>query len=232
MSTITAKGYKGAGMEGWTARWYAKTRRNDLEQFREAARKVAAKLRDGARVLEVAPGPGFFAVELAKLRKLEITGLDISRTMIEIANQQAQKAGAAIAFRVGNASAMPFDEAQFDFVYCSAAFKNFAEPTKALDEMHRVLRPGGEALIADLCKHAPIEEIDRYVEHSGRGKLDRWLTKMAFRVLLLKRAYSQEDFERMARESRFGSCAVSAEGIGFEVRFVKPALASPAADRP
>jgi len=224
MSTITAKGYKGAGMEGWTARWYAKTRSNDLEQFREVARKVAAKLRNGASVLEVAPGPGFFAMNLAKLGKFTITGLDISRTMVEIAKENAQKAGASVDFRVGNASAMPFGDDSFDFVYCSAAFKNFTEPAQALDEMHRVLRPGGEALIADLRKDAPVEEIDRYVEHSGRGKVDGWLTKMAFRVLLLGRAYAKEDFERMARESKFGDCAVSADGIGFEVRFIKNSL--------
>ena len=36
---------------------------------------------------------------------------------------------------------MSFPDECFDSVYCSAAFKNFAEPIKALDEMHRVLRP-------------------------------------------------------------------------------------------
>ena len=81
-------------------------------------------------------------------------------------------------------------------------------------------------MVADLSKDAPLEEIDRYVEHSGRGRVDGWLTKMAFRVLLLKRAYTREDFERMARESNFGGCTVSADGIGFEVRFVKAPVES------
>jgi len=221
MSTATAKGYKGAGMEGWTARWYAKTRRNDMESFREAAQRVAQKLRKGSCVLEVAPGPGFFAIELAKLGNFLITGLDISRTLVDIATENARKTGVTVDFQVGNASAMPFGDESFDFIYCSAAFKNFAAPVKALDEMHRVLRPGGEAVIADLRKDTPIEEIDRYVEQSGRGKVDGWLTKMAFRVLLLKRAYTKSDFERMGRESPFGSCTVRADGIGFEVCFLK-----------
>ena len=86
----------------------------------------------------------------------------------------------------------------------------------------------GEALVADLSKDTPIEEIDRYVSKSGRGKLDGWLTKMAFRILLLKRAYTKDDFQRMARESSFGSCTVSAEGIGFEVRFKKTSVAGAA----
>jgi len=221
MSTATAKGYRGMGMEGWTARWYAKTRRNDMESFQEAAQRVAQKLQKGSCVLELAPGPGFFAIELAKLGNFKITGLDISRTLVGIAIENARKAGVPVDFQLGNASAMPFGDQSFEFIYCSAAFKNFREPVKALDEMHRVLRPGGEAVVADLRKDTPIEEINRYVDESGRGKVDGWLTKMAFRVLLLKRAYTKSDFERMARESRFGSSTVSVDGIAFEVRFLK-----------
>ncbi|HUL33221.1 MAG TPA: class I SAM-dependent methyltransferase [Candidatus Eisenbacteria bacterium] len=221
MSTSTAKGYKGTGMDGWTAHWYAKTRRNDMEQFRESARRIAQRLRDGNSLLEIAPGPGFFALELAKFGNFRITGLDISRTMVEIARQNAAQAGVTADFQLGNAAAMSFGDASFDFVYCSAAFKNFTEPVKALNEMHRVLRPGGEAVIDDLCKDTPMEEIDRYVEKSGRGAIDGWLTKMAFRVMLLKRAYSRSDFEQMASQSRFARCTVSADGIGLEVRFVK-----------
>ena len=228
MSSATAKGYKGAGMEGWTARWYAKTRQNDMESFREAAERASGRLRDGSSVLELAPGPGFFSIELAKRGHFRITGLDISRTMVEIAKQNAKQAGTEVDFQLGNASAMPFGNESFDFVYCSAAFKNFTEPVRALNEIDRVLRPGGEALVADLSKDTPIEEIDRYVSKSGRGKLDGWLTKMAFRILLLKRAYTKDDFQRMARESSFGSCTVSAEGIGFEVRFKKTSVAGAA----
>ena len=228
MSSTTVRGYRGAGMEGWTARWYARTRQNDMDSFREEAQRVSERLRAGSSVLEVAPGPGFFSIELAKRGDFCITGLDISRTMVEIAKQNGNKAGAKVDFQRGNAAAMPFGGESFDFVYCSAAFKNFTEPVRALNEMHRALRPGGGALIADLCKDTPVEEIDRYVQESGRGKLDGWLTKMAFRVLLLKRAYTINDFQRMARESRFGSCTVSAEGIGLEVRFEKPTAVGPA----
>ena len=49
---------------------------------------------------------------------------------------------------------MPFDSGSFDFVYCRAAFKNFSEPIRAIDEMNRVLKPGGKAVIVDLRKDA------------------------------------------------------------------------------
>jgi hypothetical protein len=89
--------------------------------------------------------------------------------------------------------------------------------------MHRVLRPGGEAVIQDLRKDVSLHEINTYVSQSGRSGFDAWLTKMAFRFMLIKRAYTQEEFLRMAEKSRFGACRIDAGPIGFEVRFTKPA---------
>lgn len=225
MQTMERKGYKGKGMEGRTARWYARTRQNEMEDFRRQARNVAARLRSGCYVLEVAPGPGYFAAELAKLGDFRITGLDISETFVGIATEPARKEGVKVDFRLGNASAMPFADESFDFVYCSAAFKNFTEPVKALDEMYRVLRGGGEAMIQDLRKDVSLEEINSYVEQSGRKRFDAWLTKMAFRFMLIKRAFTREDFVRMVKQSRFGACEIQASSIGFEVRLRKSSAA-------
>jgi len=223
MRAVQQKPWKGKGMEGWVARWYTRTRRNDLEDFRREAKSVAEGLRSGSNVLEVAPGPGFFAIELLKLGDFRVTGLDISRTLVEIATENARNAGINIDFRLGNASAMPFADESFDFVYCSAAFKNFSEPVKALDEMYRVLRPGGEAVVADLCKDASLDEIDTYVNESGRRGIDAWMTRWTFRHVLLKRAYSKEQFMEMAEQSRFSACQIEVSTIALEVRFKKPA---------
>ncbi len=222
MQSTVSKAYKGKAMEGWTARWYTRTRRNDLEDFRRQARGVAERLSAGCSVLEVAPGPGFFAIELARLGDFRITGLDISRSFVEIATENAATAGVKVDFRLGNASAMPFDDESFDFVYCSAAFKNFSEPIKALDEMHRVLRGGGGAMVVDLRKDVSLDEIRSYVKQSGRRRLDAWMTNFAFRHMLVKRAYGQDQFMQMARQSRFGSCQINTDTIGLEVQFSKP----------
>jgi ubiquinone/menaquinone biosynthesis C-methylase UbiE len=222
MHAVDQKAWKGKGMEGTVARWYARTRRNDMLDFRRDAKAVAECLRIGCHVLEVAPGPGFFAVELAKLGDFKITGLDVSQTLVEIATENARNAGVKIDFRLGNASAMPFAGESFDFIYCSAAFKNFSEPVKALDEMYRVLRPGGEAAVVDLCKDASFDEIDTYIKQSGRSRIDAWMTKWTFRHVLLKRAYTKDEFVRMAAQSRFGICQINVAPIGFEVRLTKP----------
>jgi len=196
------KPWKGTGMEGWVAHWYTRARRNDMEDFRREAVAAARRLRGGSDVLEVAPGPGFFSIEMARLGDFRITGLDISQTLVAIARQNARNAGAKVDFRLGNASAMPFDDESFDFVYCSAAFKNFSEPVKVLDEMHRVLRPWGEAIVVDLCKDASLDDIDSYVKNSGRSRIDAWMTKWTFLNMLLKRAYTQDDFDRRLRSRK------------------------------
>ena len=56
-----------------------------------------------------------------------IVGLDISPTFVEIAQAKAREAGVDIDFRLGNASHMPLADDLFDFIVCSAAFKNFSQ---------------------------------------------------------------------------------------------------------
>jgi len=209
------------GMEGMIARWYTRTRRKDMKDFRREAEDVAEQLPAGSSVLEVAPGPGFFAIELAKLGDFRITGLEVSRTFVEIAAKNARDAGVGVVFRLGNASAMPFADESFDFVYCSAAFKNFSEPIQALDEMYRVLRAGKKAVIVDLCKDATMAEIDGYVRQSGRSWIDALITKWTFRRVLLKRAYTRNAFVQMAQLSRFGSCELKDSLFGLNVQFTK-----------
>jgi ubiquinone/menaquinone biosynthesis C-methylase UbiE len=221
MMAVQSKPYKGMAMEGLIATWYAKNTRHDARGYRRCAESVAARVRPGGRVLEVAPGPGYLAIELAKLGDFEITGLDISRSFVRIARENAARAGVQIDFRHGNASAMPFPSNSFDFVVCRAAFKNFADPIGALNEIHRVLVPGGQASVYDLRKDASRAEIDAEIDAMDLSWLDNLLTKATFRVLLLKSAYTRQDFERMAAQSRFGTCEVLVDGIGYDVRLTK-----------
>ena len=211
-------------MEGWMARWYARTRRNDMLDFENEADKVAARLRPGAEVLEVAPGPGWFSIELAKRGRFRVTGLDISHTFVEMAQASAEEAAVKVRFRQGNAADLPFADGSFDFVYCSAAFKNFADPVGALNEMFRVLRPGGEALIADLRRDVLVAEIDDYVRRSGRTAFDAWITKQVFRHTLINRAYTADEFHHMAAISRFGDCEVKPDLIALDVTLKKSRL--------
>jgi ubiquinone/menaquinone biosynthesis C-methylase UbiE len=221
MSTAPqTKAYKGWGMEGWIARWYARNTGRSIEPFRKEAQKIARQLPSGSAVLEVAPGPGFWAIELARLGSYRIVGLDISKSFVRIATENATKAGVEVTFREGNASSMPFKPDSFDFVYCRAAFKNFSEPVQALNEMYRVLKPGSKAVIHDLRKDASPDAITAAVQELGLGWLNSLLTRWILRWLR-KRAYSQDDFRQMAEETPFRMCEIKCDGIGVEVTLRK-----------
>lgn len=209
-------------MEGMTARWYARQRGtpSQIAVFREQAAQLTAGLPEGADVLEVAPGPGYLAIEMARLAHFQVIGLDISQTMVEIARENATAAGVAVDFHHGDATAMPFAEGSFDLIVCQAAFKNFRRPVSALNEMHRVLRSGGLAVIQDMRKDASAAEIAQEVRSQDLGALNGFITK---RILarLRRRAYSAAQFERLVAESSFPTCAIKTDGIGLEVRLRK-----------
>jgi ubiquinone/menaquinone biosynthesis C-methylase UbiE len=210
-------------MEGITARWYARQRGtpSQVAAFREQAARLTAGLPDGASVLEVAPGPGHHAIEMARLGRFHVTGLDISRTMVEIARENGSAAGVSVDFRQGDATVMPFPDDVFDLVVCQAAFKNFRQPISALDEMHRVLRPGGQAVIQDMRREASGADIAREVRSQGLGAVNGFITR---RVLagLRRRACSTDQFQRLVADSRFRTCTIESDGIGLEVRLRKP----------
>ena len=67
MTQAIPKAYKGMGMEGFTAKWYANLTSKSMNEFNALPAASPMTARHGGRVLEVAPGPGYFAVELAKL---------------------------------------------------------------------------------------------------------------------------------------------------------------------
>lgn len=221
MSTVTArashKPYKGLPMEGPIARWYARTTA-DGREYRRTARAIADRLEPDSTVLEVAPGPGYLAIELARAGSFRVTGLDISRSFVEMARENARRAGVEVDFRHGNASQLPFADGSFDFVVCRAAFKNFTDPVGALNETHRVLKPGGRASIFDLRKDAPLDAIDAAVDDMKLSAVSAFMTRWTFRHLLLKSAYSQDALRAMVAESEFRGCEIVEDGIGLELR--------------
>ena len=140
---------------------------------------------------------------------------------LEIAQANALKAGVRVDFRKGNASSMPFADESFDFLLCRAAFKNFTEPVRALEEMHRVLKPAGRALIIDLRKDTSIESINQAVNEMKLGKINEMITKFTFRFMLLKRAYTKAGFEEMIARTQFQDIDIRENLTGLELLLSK-----------
>jgi ubiquinone/menaquinone biosynthesis C-methylase UbiE len=215
---FTAVRFRIPEMEGRAAHWYARQRgtESQLRGHREQADRLTAGLPAGAAILEVAPGPGYFAVELAR-RGFRVAGLDISHTMVEIAAEQARAAGVTVDFRQGDAAELPFLNESFDLVVCQAAFKNFPEPVAALDQMYRVLHRGGVAVIHDLRSDAGSADIAAEVSRMGIGPVNALFTRFAL-TALRRRAIPPAKFEELAASSRFGRCVIGKDGVGLEVR--------------
>lgn len=213
---MAGKAYVGVGMEGYIARWYEKNTARDMEEFRRLADRIAASLPADSAILEVAPGPGFLSVELAK-RGFAVTGLDISKTFVELARGNAEKAGVHVRFEHGNASAMPFADQSFDFLVCRAAFKNFADPVGALKEIRRVLKPGGRGLIIDLRRDASMADIAKYVDGLRVSFFNRLFIKFTFRYMLRPRAWPMQAFAEMLKQIPFRKTEIVPNPIGMEV---------------
>lgn len=213
------KPYAGLQMEGPIAAWYARITRGRPD-FPATAQAIAERLPAGSDILEVAPGPGYLSVELAR-RGFPVSGLDISRSFVRIATANAHQAGVSVDFRQGDVARMPFGNNAFDFVVCQAAFKNFHTPVAALDEIHRVLRTGGTASIYDLRKDAPDVAIAEEVRRMHLSPLNAWVTRLTFRFGLLRAAYTCDRLERVVAQSRFGRGEILVDGIGFELRLKK-----------
>jgi ubiquinone/menaquinone biosynthesis C-methylase UbiE len=220
------KAYKGLAMEGMLATWYAQNTARNLAEFAALAQRIAGRVAPGARILEVAPGPGYLAIAVARLGRYDVAGVDISRSFVQMAGENAARAGVAVDFQYGDAAALPLTADRFDFVVCRAAFKNFADPVGALREMHRVLKAGGEALIIDMRNDASNEAIDRAVNDMKLGRLDSLITKVIMKHGLRRKAYSRSQFLDMVQQTPFGHADIDESPIGFEIGLRKEAIRS------
>jgi ubiquinone/menaquinone biosynthesis C-methylase UbiE len=215
------KGYRGISMEGPIARWYDTSNGKAASRHDEQVAKVRQYAPKGSRILEVAPGPGYLSIALAGTGDYTVTGLDISETFVAIARGKALDAGVPVDFRLGNASAMPFNDDAFDFLVCFAAFKNFADPAGALREMRRVLRPGGTGLIVDLRRDVSKQAVEDDVARMRMGVVSRMFTRFALRSFLPRRAYTKAEFETLVPGAGFGSYEIRQTPLTVEVELRK-----------
>jgi ubiquinone/menaquinone biosynthesis C-methylase UbiE len=217
-----ARQKKDLGMNGLIVKWYDKnTRKSRLAEMSGYADILSGYTKVDAKVLEVAPGPGYLSIELAR-RGFIVTGIEISRDFLAIEKRNAEEAVVNVDFKHGNASELPLPDGVFDFIICSAAFKNFSEPLKALNEMHRVLKPDGVALIIDMNHDATNEDIEAEMKKSEMKGFDRWFVKLSFKTFLKSGAYTKDGFKELIRQTGFAaSYKIDKSGISLLVWLYK-----------
>jgi arsenite methyltransferase len=120
-----------------------------------AQRKAVLDLLDprpGEDALDIGSGPGYLACEIAEWvgSRGSVHGVDVSDSMLAIAARRQPAAGsAAVTFRTGQATALPFPAASFDLLTATQVYEYVPDMPGALAEARRVLRPGGRLLILD-----------------------------------------------------------------------------------
>lgn len=113
------------------------------------------ELSPGDRVLDVACGPGNFTRGFARATgEGLVVGIDASKTMLAVAVRKTESAN--LAYVRGDACALPFRDGSFDAVCCFAALYLIQQPMRALDEIARVLAPGGRVALLSSCNRGPL----------------------------------------------------------------------------
>ena len=172
-----------------------------LEGFYARVANEVAAVHPRGKILEVGSGPGRLAVQLAREAPgITITGMDISEAMVERASRRAAGAGLSerVQFEVGDVAALPLSDGEFDGVVSTLSLHHWSDPASGLAEIHRVLKPGGEARIYDLAHWLwpPARDGNRLTQLAaaspfGGGEVEvvRWPRPVpAFVLLRLRRA--------------------------------------------
>jgi ubiquinone/menaquinone biosynthesis C-methylase UbiE len=181
-------------------------------------KKALAELRPQAsdRVLDIACGAGALVIEVAP-RVERAVGVDLSEGMLELARSRLQAATEErplpnVEFCQGPSDALPFDDGSFTALVCTTALHHFPDPQRSIDEMARVLEPGGRLVIGDasrdLLTTKVVDALQRRFEkgHVGlqrKADLEAMLTRAGLHVTSSRhvwlRIYALVGAERPAR---------------------------------
>lgn len=136
-----------------------------------------AGLRQGMQVLDVSSGRGTQAIYYAKKYGVQVTGIDISEKMIKSATDNAKRSGMEnrVTFKQGDSQSLPFGDNTFDVVINECAVGIPDDSQKVLNEMVRVVKPGGTIVIHESIwmKNLSIMEKDELAERYGTSPLER-----------------------------------------------------------
>lgn len=167
----------------------------------ELVAKDILKYCSNGRLLDVGTGPGWLLLKLHQTSpNIQLTGMDISSAMVDEARKNISSAGLAdkIEIKEGNASMIPFADNLFDVVVSTGSLHHWKKPMEGLNEVNRVLKSGGYALMYDLISNTPKPIMDEIKQKFGKVKSTLfWLHSFE------EPFYDQKNFEALAESTLF-----------------------------
>ena len=140
-------------------------------------------------IADLGAGEGAFALLLAQQAK-KVIAVDSSAKMIEVGREQALRHGVEnVEYRLGDMEEIPIGDGEVDLVFFSQSLHHALHPERAVEDVWRILKPGGRIVILDLVKHRFEEARELYA--------DEWL------------GFSETDVEAMLEKSGFRSVQTS-----------------------
>jgi SAM-dependent methyltransferase len=181
-------------------------------------------------VLDVACGPGILSAAIAKSAR-DVVAFDLTPQMLKKAAQRCSEAGVDnVTFREGNAAELPFADAAFDAVVTRLSVHHFDRPSRVIEEIFRVLRPGGSFVIADvISSEVPAEaELQNAIEILRDPSHVRMLPGSELRSLVNRAGFAIESLATwdMPREFEEWMGIVNDAARASPLRAVVRALAS------
>jgi ubiquinone/menaquinone biosynthesis C-methylase UbiE len=196
---------------GVLASSYEKATRMVIEEYYgPVAEEIVSTFASGV-ILDLGTGPGYLPIEIARRTPdINIIGIDLSRSLIRIAQANAAITDFSrqLQFEVGNAARLDFDNASFDMVISTGMLHSLKNPVAVLNEMHRVVKKGGEAWIYDPANIANCIDARKWkASLNTRERIFLWF----FKLIGLHKpiaAYSREQVIPMIEATDFESIEI------------------------
>lgn len=158
----------------------------------------------GEDVLDIGCGLGNDTSRFAR-GGARVTGIDIAPNAVRLSEQNFRQRGLEGRFLVMDGEAMTFPEASFDFVYCHTVLHFTPHPERMVAEIHRVLRPGGRAVLMMVNRNSWMRAMHKAmkveIDHL-RSPVFHWYAPERFRAMLAPFAEAEVRFERFPVRTR------------------------------
>jgi ubiquinone/menaquinone biosynthesis C-methylase UbiE len=162
----------------------------------------------GGRLLDIGTGPAWLLLKIHnKAPQFRLVGIDSSSAMVTKAKENTAKVE-SIEIKEGNAANVPCPDNSFDIIVSTASLHHWKEPVKGLNEIWRLLKNNGFALVYDLVRDTPQSALDDCKRQFGSLKTTLfWLHSFE------EPFYTQENFKALAGQSLFKDCRTEFLGL-------------------